>query len=96
MVVEGGWASASYGSAFSSTPTLQAQYIDRQSQLLDSARAIAVFQLSFCDINLNAWGLPPSDSTLLLFNSIGLTDSTLAAKPALARWDSVFARKVSP
>jgi hypothetical protein len=91
MVVEGGWASASAGS-FVSSPAIQAAYIARQAQLLDSAHAIGVFQLDFADINLASFGLPPVDSTLALFATIGLVDSALAPKPALAAWDSIFAR----
>jgi hypothetical protein len=92
MVVEGGWASASAGS-YASSRTLQAQYIARQAQLLDSAHAIGVFQLDFADINLTSFALPPSDSILVLFATIGLVDSALAPKPALATWDSTFARQ---
>ena len=95
MVVEGGWASHSAGS-FTSTPVLEAQYIARQAQLLDTAHAIGVFQLEFADVNLPAWGFPPADSTINLFVTIGLVDSTLAPKPALAVWDSTFARPRAP
>jgi hypothetical protein len=95
MVVEGGWASHSAGS-FVSSPALQAQYIARQAQLLDTAHAIGVFQLEFADINFAAWNLPAADSTLNLFATLGLVDSTLAPKPALAVWDSTFARPLAP
>ena len=44
MVAEGGWTSASVGSVVSS-PNLQARYITRQAQLLDSVKARAVVQL---------------------------------------------------
>jgi hypothetical protein len=94
MVVEGGWASASAGS-FVSTPQIQARYIDRQMQLLDSAHAIGVFQLEFADLDLAVYPAPPG-SILPLFATIGLVDSLLVPKPALAAWDSAFARHRQP
>src|SRR5262249_46147763 len=42
LVVEGGWPSVAVDS-FSSTPAVQARYIDRQERMLDSARAVGVF-----------------------------------------------------
>lgn len=93
MVVEGGWASAS-ARGFTSSAALQAAYIARQRELLDSARATMVFQLNFADPNLAAWHLSP-DSTIGLFVTIGLADSTLTPKPALAAWDSTFARPLA-
>src|SRR5204862_4452569 len=50
-VVEGGWTSASVG-AVVSDPLEQSRYIGRQAALLDSARAIGVFQLTFTDLDL--------------------------------------------
>jgi hypothetical protein len=94
MVVEGGWASASAGT-FTSTPETQARYISRQTQLLDSAHAIGVFQLEFADIELAAYN-PPPGSILPMFATLGLVDTTLAPKPALVPWDSAFARPLRP
>ena len=94
MVVEGGWASVSAGT-FTSTPQTQARYLSRQMQLLDSAHAIGVFQLEFADIALSSFN-PPPGSILFLFATIGLVDTTLAPKPALASWDSAFARPRKP
>jgi hypothetical protein len=91
MVVEGGWASASVPGTFTSSPQTEARYISRQMQLLDSARAIGVFQLEFADIALSSWQIPPG-SIIPLFATLGLVDSTLTPKPALAPWDSAFAR----
>jgi hypothetical protein len=90
MVVEGGWTSASVGS-ITSTPDKQARYLRRQVQLLDQARAIAVFQLTFTDLDLTGVSLPPG-SILPLFAALGVVDANLAPKPALAVWDSAFAR----
>lgn len=94
MVVEGGWASASAGT-FTSTPQIQARYIARQMQILDSAQAIGVFQLEFADLDLAAYQVP-AGSILPLFATLGLVDSTLVPKPALAAWDSAFARPRQP
>jgi hypothetical protein len=91
MVVEGGWSSASVG-GFQSSPEIQARYVRRQSKLLDNARASAVFQLTFTDLDLSA-APPPPGSILPLFAALGLVDTQLRPKPALVVWDSVFARR---
>jgi hypothetical protein len=88
MVVEGGWTSASVG-ALVSSPLKQARWIRRQFDLLDAAQAIFVFQLTFTDLDLT--GVPPG-SILPLFAALGLVDANLVPKPALAAWDSAFAR----
>ena len=91
MVVEGGWTSGSVGT-LQSSPQIQARYIHRQSELLDAAKATAVFQLTFTDLDLSAFPQPPG-SILPLFASLGMVDTRLEPKPALAVWDSVFARR---
>lgn len=92
MVVEGGWPSASVRGAFSSSPESQAQYIARQSELLDSASALGVFQLSFTDLDLGSFP-KPLPAILPLFATLGLVDTNLKAKPALRAWDRTFARR---
>jgi hypothetical protein len=92
MVTEGGWTSANVGTVVSSTDA-QARYITRHADLLDSVRAIAYLQLQFADIDLTALP-PPVPANLPLFTSIGLADSQFVPKPALARWDALFARKL--
>ena len=94
LVVEGGWTSGAVGTVQSS-PTLQARYIRRQERLLDSARAVAVFQLTYADLNLSALPPQPTGSILPLFAQLGLVDIQLFAKPALAAYDSVFARPLA-
>jgi hypothetical protein len=94
LVVEGGWTSLSLGGVVSS-PATQARYIERQALLLDSARAVAVFQLTFADLDLSTYALPPG-SILPLFAHLGVVDSAFGAKPALAAWDSVLARPRIP
>lgn len=94
LVVEGGWPSVSVGSVISS-PAEQARYIGQQERLLDSAKAKGVFQLTFYDLDLSA-NPPPPGSIVPLFTHLGLADSALHAKPALAAWDGVFRRPRQP
>jgi hypothetical protein len=94
MVVEGGWTSASVGSVVSSRD-MQARYITRHAQLLDSVRASAVIQLEYADIDLASFP-SPFPPNLPLFIDIGLTDSDFNAKPALAAWDALHARRLVP
>lgn len=96
MVVEGGWPSqgaSANGVTVTSSPALQARYIARHPALLDSVNALGWIQLEFADIDLSTL-LPPVPSNLPLFITLGLVDSQYAAKPALAPWDSVFARPI--
>jgi len=90
LVVEGGWPSIAVGTVISS-PAMQARYITRQERLLDSAGAKGLFQLTFYDIDLSA-NPPPPGSILPLFTHLGLADSAMHAKPALAPWDAMLAR----
>lgn len=94
MVVEGGWPSASVRGVFSSSPTMQARYIVRQAQLLDEVNAIAVFQLSFTDLDLQSFP-KPVPAILPLFATLGLVDANLKSKPALSIWDKIFARRLA-
>lgn len=59
--------------------------------MLDSAGAKGVFQLTFYDLDLSA-NPPPPGSILPLFTHLGLADSVMRAKPALATWDAMLAR----
>lgn len=91
LVCEGGWASQSI-STVSTSAQIQADYIDRHAQLLDSVNAVAYFQLQFADIDLAAFP-PPIPTNLPLFGSIGLADAQFNSKPALARWDALYSRR---
>ena len=93
MVVEGGWPSASVRDVFSSSQEMQARYIARQSQLLDEANAIGVFQLSFTDLDLGSFP-KPVPAILPLFATLGLVDAKLKPKPALNTWDKIFGRRL--
>jgi hypothetical protein len=93
LVVEGGWASASVGPVQSNVEK-QVRWIRRQMQLLDEARAIAAFQLTFTDLDIASFPQPVPE-ILPLFATLGLVDAQLRAKPALAVWDSAFARPIA-
>jgi len=90
LMVEGGWASTSVGPVVSS-PQKQARWIRREADLLSRARAVGWYQLTFADLALSAFPPQPPGSILPLFATLGLVDTTLAPKPALAPWDSAFA-----
>jgi len=77
----------------SSSPEMQRRYIERHAQLLDSVAARAVVQTLDADLDLSSFP-PPIAANLPLFISIGLADSDLMAKPALAAWDALFARSL--
>jgi hypothetical protein len=90
LVVEGGWSSASVPGVTSS-PERQARYIKRQMQIADQARTVGVFQITFTDLDLSSFPVPDG-SILPLFAHLGLVDTELRPKPALAEWDRVFRR----
>lgn len=94
LVLEGGWPSAS-GPGFTSTPAMQARYIARHARILNRARARGWFQITFTDLDTSALGLPPG-SVLPLFANLGLVDTGLVPKQALATWDSALARPLAP
>lgn len=85
MVTEGGWSSVTVSSTVTS-PAMQRRYIVRQALLLEGMPALALFQLTFTDLDLTVWtpGVAP-------FAYLGLVDVDLHPKPALAPWDSLFA-----
>lgn len=90
FVSEGGWSSYVVNT-FQGSKEKQKDYIARQEQLLDKAGAIAVFQLTFTDIDTTA--LPAgTPGGINAFAGIGLVDITMQAKPALDAWDSAFKR----
>jgi hypothetical protein len=91
MVIEGGWTSEPVGSIVSS-PEKQRRYVERQMSLLDEARALGVFQITFTDLDLAAFPPLSPDSILPLFARLGLVDVSLQPKPALAAWDAAYAR----
>ncbi len=55
----------------------------------------AILLLRFYDIDLSA-NPPPPGSIQPLFTHLGVADSAMHAKPALAAWDQVFRRAYAP
>ena len=94
FVSEGGWTSQTFtgpGEVITGSPAVQQAYIERQAQLLDQAKAIAWFQLTFTDIDLDH--LPVNvDPTIKYFAYLGLVDTQLNPKPSLTTWDNIFKR----
>jgi len=56
----------------------------------DAARLLGVFQITFTDLDLTSYPVPPG-SILPLFAQLGLVNASYGAKPALAVWDSARA-----
>ncbi len=86
MVTEGGWSSTTVSPVVTSA-AMQRRFVIRQAQLLDAIHAIGWFQLTFTDLDLTVF--PPGVAP---FAYLGLVDTDLNPKLALASWDSVFAR----
>jgi hypothetical protein len=92
IITEGGWTSANVATLRSS-PEKQARWITRQQQLVEPLRPRFLFQLVFSDLTSRTFG---NDPRLLPFLRLGLVDTLLSPKPALAAWDSLFARRFQP
>ena len=91
LLVEGGWTSASIG-GITSSRAKQARWWRRLFRLADEADLLGVYQLTFTDLDLASFPPQPPGSVLPLFATLGLVTADLAPKPALAVWDSAFAR----
>ena len=89
FISEGGWSSQQVGT-YTETTQKQADYITKQLQLADNANAIGLFQLTFCDIDPAGIGSQPANLNQFIY--IGLVDTSLNPKPALAQWDDGFKR----
>jgi hypothetical protein len=97
FVSEGGWPSKTFTGPnqqiINGSETIQQNYIDHQSKLLDKAQATALFQLAFTDID--ATSIPANiDRNINNFIHLGLVDTSLKAKPSLSSWDGVFKRSL--
>lgn len=90
LVMEGGWSSASVPGVASS-PEKQARYIRRQMDIADRANVVAITQITYTDLDLGAYPVPPG-SIIPLFAHLGLVDVNLNAKLARAEWDRAFSR----
>ena len=94
LVIEGGWTSESLaGGAIASSPEKQRRYIERHAAILDRARAVGWFQITFTDLDSTFF---PPGTILPFFAFNGLVDKDLVAKPALASWDAIEARPFKP
>jgi hypothetical protein len=96
VITEGGWTSASVSGIpnvpdVTSSGEKQARWLKRQSQLADRLAPRYLFQLSFADLDLVAWNAA-NDPQLIPFARLGVMDKDFTPKPALAVWDSIFAR----
>lgn len=91
FVSEGGWTSLAVntGSAAARSPEIQKEYIAHHAALLDDAKATAVFQLLFTDLDLDAFSAD-MPVNLPYFAYLGLVDKNLNPKPALTAWDHIF------
>jgi hypothetical protein len=99
FVSEDGWTSQTItgfsGQVINSDPQIQKHYITRQSQVLDRAQAIALFQLTFTDIDLSS--LPRSVNPIIkYFAYLGLVDVNLQPRLSLSEWDAIFKRPLKP
>lgn len=94
FVLEGGWSSVPVGPAPTS-PAVQSAYVARHSRILNQAEAVGLFQITFTDLDVSAFPDPPG-MALLPFAHLGIVDSALNPKPALAVWDSLFALPLRP
>ena len=94
LVVEGGWTSGAVGNV-QSDRAKQARYLRRQEQLLDAAKAVAVFDLTYADLDLTQFPPQPPGSILPLFAQLGIVDSRLQPKTASTTYDSIFARPLA-
>ena len=97
FITESGWPSQPFEGPnqmiISGSTTAQQDYFLRQSQLLDQAKAIGLFQLVFTDIDISS--LPPTvDPSIKYFSFLGLVDIHLQPKPALSTWDGIFKRSL--
>lgn len=97
FISEGGWNSQSFtgpdGNMIKGSQDIQQKYIRRQTQLLDRAKAIAVFQLTPTDLDVSFF--PPGvDPTINFFIYLGLWDKELNSKLALTEWDANFKKNL--
>ena len=92
LLVEGGWNSADTPLT-SGTPAEQADFFRRVAALLDGVEALTWISLTFADLDLATFGLPPDrEAALSNFARMGIVDSSFDPKPAAAVWDSVRTR----
>lgn len=89
LITEGGWTTGRFG-AIQGSAQRQADWIRRHAVLLDALKPRYYFQLTFSDLTNRVFG---TDPRLEPFLRLGLVDTALTAKPSLAVWDSLYARR---
>lgn len=99
FITEGGWVSKNmdgpFGEVIEGNEHHQQLYIQRQGELLDHAKATAVFQLLFTDLDVSS--LPGHvEPSIQYFAFLGLVDFDFQPKPALSAWDNLFKRPLEP
>lgn len=99
FITEGGWTSKSvdgpFGETIAGSEHHQQWYIQRQGELLNNAKATAVFQLLFTDLDVTS--LPGHvEPSIKYFAYLGLVDTELQPKAALSAWDQLFKRPLAP
>ena len=92
FVSESGWTSQSLTKiSVVSSPVLQQKWIKKQDTLLQNAKAIAWFQLTFTDLSLTAF--PAEADELYPFAFMGMVDTSFVEKPSYAAWKTIYAKK---
>ena len=91
-MVEGGWSSETVPLA-EADPVEQEAYFRRYGELLDGIDARLWILLTFADLDLDSFGLPPDrEDALRNFARMGIVDSDLRRKPSFAAWEEIQAR----
>lgn len=91
-MVEGGWSSESVPMA-ESDPAEQAAFFRRYEELMDGISARLWILLTFADLDLDAFELPPDrEEGLSNFSRMGIVDPDLQRKPAFQVWEEIRAR----
>lgn len=92
LMVEGGWSSENVPWAMGS-PQEQVAFVERYAELLDRVEAVAWVMLTFTDLDIATFGLPPGRAHgLSNFSRMGILDVDLRRKPAYAAWEAAFQR----
>ncbi|HZD04903.1 MAG TPA: hypothetical protein VE173_08290, partial [Longimicrobiales bacterium] len=92
---EGGWTSEDVPWA-TGTPQEQVAFLERYEHLLDRVNARAWVMLTFTDLDVSAFDLPPDGATgLSNFSRMGIVDVDLRRKPAYAAWERIVRRPLA-
>lgn len=92
LLVEGGWNSEDTPIT-SGTPEEQEAFFRRTAELLDGVDARVWVYLTYTDLDLATFGLPPDrEAGLSNFARMGIVDIDFRPKPAFAVWSEVFSR----